>query len=167
MKYYKLYFQKSRTGSPVVESIAAWGMYCMSIPFGPMPSSKELNKNEWADEDGDDEYIPEQLAINGYSMTVKLGFKGDKNSANASLRKMLGYLTGADCSGVEMKYYCDYTKEGRSGVRFVKINDEAELVRDDDGDILVVSVELKVNAPMSDITYTTDSDGNIVSLVNS
>ena len=66
-----------------------------------------------------------------------------------------------------MKYYCDYTKEGRSGVRFVKINDDAELVRDDDGDILVVSVELKVNAPMSDITYTTDSDGNIVSLVNS
>lgn len=142
-------------------------MYCMSIPFGPMPSSKELSKNEWADEDGDDEYIPEQLAISGYSMTVKLGFKGDKNSANASLRKMLGYLTGADGSGVEMKYYCDYTKEGRSGVRFVKINDEAELVRDDDGDILVVSVELKVNAPMSDITYTTDSDGNIVSLVNS
>ena len=167
MKYYKLYFQKSRTGSPVVESIASWGMYCMSIPFGPMPSSKELSKNEWADEDGDDEYIPEQLAIKGYSMTVKLGFKGDKNSANASLRKMLGYLTGADGSGVEMKYYCDYTKEGRSGVRFVKINDEAELVRDDDGDILVVSVELKVNAPMSDITYTTDSDGNIVSLVNS
>lgn len=167
MKYYKLYFQKSRTGSPVLESIASWGMYCMSIPFGPMPSSKELSKNEWADEDGDDEYIPERLAISGYSMTVKLGFKGDKNSANASLRKMLGYLTGADGSGVEMKYYCDYTKEGRSGVRFVKINDEAELVRDDDGDILVVSVELKVNAPMSDITYTTDSDGNIVSLVNS
>lgn len=167
MKYYKLYFQKMRTGSPVVESIAAWGMYCMSIPFGPMTSSKELSKNEWADEDGDDEYIPERLAISGYSMTVKLGFKGDKNSANASLRKMLGYLTGADGSGVEMKYYCDYTKEGRSGVRFVKINDEAELVRDDDGDILVVSVELKVNAPMSDITYTTDSDGNIVSLVNS
>ena len=52
-------------------------------------------------------------------------------------------------------------------MRFVKINDEAELVRDYDGDILVVSVELKVNAPMSDITYTTDSDGNIVSLVNS
>ena len=139
----------------------------MSIPFGPMPSSKELSKNEWADEDGDDEYIPERLAISGYSMTVKLGFKGDKNSANASLRKMLGYLTGADGSGVEMKYYCDYTKEGRSGVRFVKINDDAELVRDDDGDILVVSVELNVNAPMSDITYTTDSDGNIVSLVNS
>ena len=167
MKYYKLYFQKSRTGSPVVESIAAWGMYCMNIPFGPMPSSKELSKNEWADEDGDDEYIPEQLSISSYSMTVKLGFKGDRDSANASLRKMLGYLTGADGSGVEMKYYCDYTKEGRSGVRFVKINDDAELVRDDDGDILVVSIVLKVNAPMSDITYTTDSDGNIVSLVNS
>ena len=165
MKYHKLYFQKSASSQPVVETISAWGMYCMDISINTSYAAKDVSKNDWNDEQGDDEYIPNKLMLKGYETTIKLGFKGDKFAANAALKTMRNYLTGADGTGVEMQFYCDYTEEGRCNVRFVKINDSAELVRDDDGDILIISVVLKVNDPVTDITYQKDDAGNISSLV--
>lgn len=165
MDYHKLYFQKSKDGEPVIETISSWGMYCMDIPLSTSYVAKDVSSNSWNDEDGDDEYIPQKLMIKSREVTIKLGFKGDKFSANKAIKKAINYLTGADGTGVEMKFYCTYTKEGRCSVRFVKINDNAELVRDDDGDILVIEVVLKVNDPITDITYQTDKSGNITSLV--
>lgn len=165
MKYYKLYFQKAASSQPVVETISAWGMYCMEMSVNTSYTAKDVSKNEWNDEHGDDEYIPEKLMLKGYETTIKLGFKGDKFAANTALKSMLNYLTGADGTGAEMKFYCDYTKEGRCNTRFVKINDNAELVRGDDGDILVISVTLKVNDPVTDITCQIDDAGNVSSLV--
>lgn len=167
MKYYKLYFQKSKSGQRVIETIEAWGLYCMDISLNSSYSVKDVSKNEWKDQDGDDEYIPDVLRLNSYETTIKLGYKGQRGTANGVIKSLLDYLTGNEGTGggAEMKFYCDYTCEGRQNVRFVKIDDKAELVRDDDGDILVISITLKVNDPWTDITCKKDEKGNIVSLV--
>lgn len=94
-------------------------------------------------------------------MDVKFCCKGDKFSSNAKIQKFLRYLTGLDGSGAEMKMYCTWTKIGRKGIRFDKLSDKADLIRDEDGDVLVFTITFKVNDPITDILPIM-GEGNVV-----
>lgn len=151
MQYYKVYIQSEKADSSVLETIEDFGMYCMDIPFKMVDKAKEPAKRTWYDEDGDDEYIPSSgLRSEAYEMTVKFGFKGDKFAATSALGLFLTYLRQAGL----MKMYCDYTLVGRQHVRFVSISDDAELVRDETGDVLVIKITFKVNDPITDIALS-------------
>jgi len=151
----KLYIQKitnSDTESETKETGSDFGFYGMEIPFMMQAEAKEPSRNDWKDEDGDDEYIPQNgLRIQAFEIEIKLGYKGSKDTANAKLEAFLKYLTGRDGSGARMKIYSTYTKIGYNEVRFVSISDDAELVRDTDGDILIVTITLKVNDPVTKV----------------
>lgn len=150
MQYYKVLMQRETAGAAVTDTISAFGMYCMDIPFMMATKAKEPSKREWKDEDGDDEYIPvEGLKMSAYEMSVKFGMKGNKDTANKNLKAFLDYLRGGT-----MKLYCDYTKIGRQNVRFVSIGEDATLVRDANGDLLITKITFKVNDPVTDITLT-------------
>lgn len=165
MQYEKVYIQKTRTGSPVKETIADFDIYCADMPFKLLVEAKEPSKRDWFDEHGDDEYIPDGgLKLKAYTMDVKFCCKGDKNSSNEKINKFLKYLTGLDGTGVELKMYCTWTKIGRKGIRFDKLNDKAELVRDNDGDVLVFTITFKVNDPVSDIGPTYDNQKRVTGL---
>ena len=152
MKRYTIYMKKD--GGVVKDCIADFGMWCASVPFKMAQEAKSLSSRDWKDEDGTDEYVPQVLRMKDYEMDVKFCCKGERDSANATLRRFLDYLTGRDGSGVMMSMYCDYTKIGRKDVRFVKIDDEAGLVRDEDGDILIVTITFKVNDPVTDVVLS-------------
>lgn len=152
-----LYIQKTVSGSAVKDTVTHFHIYCMEIPFIIATEAKELASNNWHDQHGDDEYIPSSLKMQAYDMDVKFACKA---SANASLtvkdkiNAFVRYLTGADGSGAEMKMYSTYTKIGRQGIRFKSLDENAELVKDNTGDILVFTVTFKVNDPVTDITLT-------------
>lgn len=151
----KIYIQKitdSDTEPDIMETGSDFGFYGMEIPFMMQAEAKEPSKNDWKDEDGDDEYIPQDgLRMQAFEIEIKLGYKGAKDTANAKLAALLKYLTGKDGCGARMKIYSTYTKIGYNDVRFVSINDDAELVRDNDGDILIVAITLKVNDPVTKV----------------
>lgn len=164
-RYYNIYMQKEKSGSPVKNIIDDFDMQCADIPFRLIPEVKPLTERNWAGEDGKDVYVPKKLSVSAYTMKIKLCCKGEKYSANDKIQKLLEYLTGSDGSGVYMKLYCDYTKIGRQDVRFTKMPDEAVLVRDDmNGDILVFTVEVSVDDPVTSIAPATDATGNITKL---
>lgn len=153
----KIYIQKIKDESePQADKLELgedFGFYGMELPFKISGEVKEPENNEWADEDGDDEYLPEDgLKMKAFEIDMKLGYKGDKNTANDKLETLLEYLTGRDGSGTRMKIYSSYTKIGYNDVRFKSISDDAELVRDDNGDILVIKITLKVNDPITKIS---------------
>lgn len=153
MRYDKVYIQKTKNGSTVKETVADFDIYCADIPFKLFVEAKDPSKRDWMDEHGDDEYIPDSgLKLKAYTMDVKFCCKGDKFSSNAKIQKFVEYLTGMDGSGAVMMMYCTWTKIGRRGIRFDKLNDKAELVRDGDGDTLVFTITFKVNDPVSNIT---------------
>ena len=105
--YYKVYMQKEGDGAPLKETIAAFGMYCMSIPMSVGDGIKALSERSWAGEDGLDTYVPGRLSLEAYTIKIKFGYKGAKYGANPKLKEFVDYLTGADGSGVYMKLYCD------------------------------------------------------------
>lgn len=153
----KIYIQKIKSQNEgeaeIIELGEHFGFYGMEIPFKMQYSVKEPEKNDWADEDGDDEYIPDDgLKMQAFEIEIKLGYKGDKKTANDRLQNLLNYLTGRDGTGSTMKLYSTYTGIGYNDVRFKSISDDAELVRDDDGDILIIKVTLKVNDPITRVS---------------
>lgn len=165
MKYEKVYIQKIGTGSPVKETIADFDIYCADMPFKLFVEAKAPSKRDWFDEHGDDEYIPNGgLKLKAYTMDVRFCCKGDKYSSNEKIKKFINYLTGLDESGAEMKMYCTWTKIGRKGIRFDKLNDKAELLRDEDGDTLVFTITFKVNDPITDITPIIDTHNIVTAL---
>lgn len=163
MDYYKIYMQKEGDGKTLRETISDFGMYCMEIPFTTTGKIKALSERSWANEQGKDVYVPKTLMQEAYTMKIKFGCKGDKFSANENVRKFADYLTGKDGEGVYMMMYCDYTRIGRRHVRLTEISDDATLIRCDDGDILIITVELSVDDPATDVKPV-ESKGQITSL---
>lgn len=167
MEYGKVYIQKLKDGSPMYETSAKWDIFCAEIPFMAYNESKELDSNDWHDEDGGDEYIPtDGLKMKPYDMTVKFCCKGDKYYANSVILPFQKYLTGRDGLGTEMMIYCDWTKIGRTNIRYIRTHDDAELVRDEDGDILVFKIDFRVNDPVTPVVPVL-TDGVITSLQTS
>lgn len=147
MKYYKYYIQKESEDAPVKETGADFDIYEVDSKFYGGASAKELPKRSWNDEHGDDEFVPDELMMESLTHSVKFGYKGDKFSANAVIKSFLDYLS----KGGSMKIYDEYNGIGRQHVRFSSMSDDAELVRDEEGDILIFTVTLKVNDPVTDI----------------
>ncbi|MBF1479164.1 hypothetical protein [Prevotella pallens] len=165
MQYEKVYIQKVKKGAVIKETIADFDIYCADMPFRLFAEAKDLSKRDWFEEHGDDEYIPEDcLKLKSYTMDVKFCCKGDKFSSNEKFKKFLNYLVGLDGSGTEMKMYCTWTKIGRTGIRFDKLNDKAELIRDEDGDTLVFTITFKVNDPITDVNPVIDTHNVVIGL---
>ena len=147
MECYKVYIKQDKSGASVVETIEDFGLYCVDIPFKPAGDVKDIVSRDWKDENGVDEYIPaDGLKMSAYEIDVKFGYKGDKFGANKAISSLLSYLATGYVS-----IYDTYTDIGRQKVRLVKLNDDADLVRDDDSDILIFSVTLKVCDPITNI----------------
>ena len=154
MQHYNVFIQKEQTGAVVKETIADFGVWCASIPFDIGMEVKEPVVKDWKDEDGEDSYLFFCKQKAAYDITVKWCCKGDKFSANAVIKKFLNYLSGRDGSGMKMKMYCDWTKVGRRHIRLKKVSDDAELHRDDDGDVVTFSTVLRVEDPVTEVTLS-------------
>lgn len=150
MKYYKFYIQKESADAKVMELGEDFDFYETECKFYGGNAVKDPPKREWYDEDGEDEFVPDDPKYKSFEMDIKFGYKGSQFTANEKLEKLQEYLA----SGT-MKVYDSYNNIGRQNVRFEEIPDDAELVRDpDDGDILIITVKLKVNDPRTKITLS-------------
>lgn len=152
MQHYNVFIQKEQTGAVVKETVADFDVWCASIPFDIGMEVKEPVVRDWKDENGEDAYLGDSLKFAAYDRTVKWCCKGDKFSANAVIRKFLNYLSGRDGSGRKMKMYCDWTKVGRRHIRLKKVSDDADLHRDDEGDVVTFSTVLRVEDPVTEVT---------------
>ena len=72
MRFDKVYIQKTQSNAPLVETVKDFDIYCADMPFKIAEEAKGLTSRDWADEDGEDEYIPPTgLKMKSYTMDVK------------------------------------------------------------------------------------------------
>lgn len=155
MAYKGIYFQKEKEGSLVKESVSDFGIWCKDFPFKIHGDAKELANTEWADKDGDDEFIPDVIRLKSYEIVAEFAYKGEKGSANKKIRDFLDYLTGRDGSGGSLKVYDSFAGIGRKNVRFKSVSQDGEYVRSEsEGDVFLFNVTFKVNDPVTDIILT-------------
>lgn len=151
-KPYAIYFRKMKNDALVVDTLDNWGIVCKEFPFKLCGEAKELPTNEWMDEDGDDEYVPEELKMASYELEVEFVYKGEFGEANTKIKGFLDYLTGRDGSGAELEVYDTYTKIGRQHIRYVGVEEDVMWRQEEGGDVVVLVVTFKVNDPVTDIT---------------
>lgn len=137
MGYYKAYIDDSDT-------IEEYGIYLKSAPYSIGGEVKDIPSNDWYDEDGEDEYIPEDgLKRKAFEITTEWAYKGKMYSANVPIKRFVKALMDRGL----FTLYDSYNDITYYDVRFVKLEDDAELVRDKDGDIVIFKIVLKVNNP--------------------
>lgn len=153
-KPYAIYFKKMKDDALVVDTLSNWGIVCKEFPFKLYGEAKELPTRDWKDEDGDDEYIPDELKIASYELEVEFVYKGNIDSANTQIKSFLDYLTGRGGTGAELMVYDTYTKIGRQSVRFVSVEEDVFYRQEEGGDVVVFVVTFKVNDPVTDITLS-------------
>lgn len=151
-KPYAIFFKKMSDDALAVDTFDRWGIVCKEFPFKLYGEAKELPSHDWKDEDGDDEYVPDELKIASYEMDVEFVYKGEMNTANTNIKDFLDYLTGRGGTGAELMVYDTYTKIGRQHVRFVKVDDDVFWRSEGNEDVVVFVVTFKVNDPVTDIT---------------
>lgn len=147
MTYDKVYIQKQDGTEAARELAEAYGIYAVKIPFIAYPAPKELPKNDWFDEDGEDVYVPNgRAALSAYDIKVKLAYKGVRNSAGGALKNFFDWiLVGM------FKIYDTHTGIGRQDVRVKSIGDDADFHADAGEEIVVFDVTLRVGDPTTEI----------------
>lgn len=152
-KLYSLLMQKETPNAEVKDLLYDFGMVCTDVPYIMIPSIKELPYNDWADEHGDDVYIPDSLKIKSYDWEIGICYKGDMNTANTALELLLNYLTGLDGSGVKIKIYNPHIAIGRQGCYFTGTSNYS-LSRTRYGDIAEFKIRFKVTDPVTKISLS-------------
>lgn len=111
---------------------------------------KDIPSRDWPDEHGNDEFIPDKPVYKAYEIECEFVFIGTHGTANEKIRSFLQYLA----ENGSFSIYDTYTKIGRQNVRYVSNSEDVFYRRDGENDIVVFSVTLKVNDPITDITLT-------------
>ena len=172
-----LLFQKG-SGS-VVNSFTQWSIVCCKVPFKAGGKTKELAKNNWYDEQGEDAYIPSKLMFEAYDAEFELAYKGQELATNpfnlslalTQIKTFKKWLSGnndptnyPNGTGAALKIYSPFATIGRQGCYLLEISDEDPCVMTkQDGanvyheNVVTFKVKFRVTDPMTDITLTNPS----------
>lgn len=156
-KIQTIYFQKHGDGKECHDLHRDFGFVCLDMKYSPLYEAKEVYSNSWFDEDGDDEMEVDRLRVKSKTMTLKIACKGGRMEANRMIDSLQEYMIGASGDGVRMMMYSEYLGRGFADVRFEKINDDAELVRAKNYDLLVITMELKIIDPTKKAYYKNET----------
>lgn len=150
MAYQGIRIKKSKSGSETINT-DAYSIWVESVPFKLIGGAKELYANNWHDENGLDEYVPEQIPIESYDIKIAFLYRGAVSGSSVTIKRFIDYLTGADGTGSEMSIYDPYYNIGRGKIRYKSVDDDAEVIESDDDSLVKFSVTFQVNDPVTEV----------------
>lgn len=134
----------------VAVDTTVWGLVAKTNPFPILPTPKELYKNEWLDEDGDDEYNA-QMFYESFEFEVTFYVKALGSDAEKTLREQVDSFFSKIRNG-EFKIFDSYTGLGRRKVRYAGYSEE-DFKKNDKWSRAIFSVTFKVNDPITRIIF--------------
>lgn len=154
---YSILFQKALDGAKVKDLLTEWGMVCTDFPFELYPETKDLPKRDWADEDGEDTFIPDVLPLKAYDLEAGICYAGDMATAYNKIVSFLNYLIGEDGNGATIKVHNPHTNIGRQNLYFLGASDY-DFHSTKDGDVVTFKVKFRVTDPKTEIvpSYSID-----------
>ena len=167
----EIYFQKERTGTysktishlwgadekievdTKAHSSEEWGMALTTMPSVPYPKMKELYKNDWKDENGDDEFVPDEPVFEAQELELGFTYSGEYGTATTQIRSFLNYLA----YGGEFMMWIGGSDYGRKSCRYESYADDAQCFtqkvyengKEKDLEMVKFKVTIKVNDPVT------------------
>lgn len=137
-----------KKGEVITDVYAQWGIVVIDFPYLMINAKpKNIATKTYFDEQGDYEYIPDEITYHPQEFTIKFAYKGAKNAANAAIASFLNYIVG------EISLYSEFAKIGRQKCRVIQIEDGSKLFRANK-DVAEFSVRFKSNDPVNNITLS-------------
>ncbi|MBQ6097916.1 MAG: hypothetical protein IJK99_09235 [Bacteroidales bacterium] len=164
---YKPFYIQCEDDASAKNTATEWGLVAKTNPYPALPDPKEPYKNDFADEDGDDEYVAD-IHYQSFTFQVEFYIKAFDTTVNNVttpavdvLRKQMSDFFGHIKKG-EFKVYDSYTGLGRQKVRYAGYEEaEKGFKARRNWARLIFSVTFKVNDP---ITAMHLSSGSIVAI---
>ena len=163
---YKPFYIQTDVDSSAINT-TEWGLIAKTNPFPVLPAPKEPYKNDWADEDGDDEYIGltdengdyhSGMRYEPIEFDVSFYIKTTGEEAEKTLVSQIESFF-QKISRREFKIYDSYTGIGRQKVRYAGFDEESYKRNKMNGEgwaRAIFSVKFKVNDPITRITLSGD-----------
>lgn len=152
MKDYSLYIQRANDNS-AKGCVENWNIAvvesCTDIDGG----FRDLASREWADEDGEDVYIPASRKLNAYDAKWTLCYKGAASDAFGKLTDFRDWLS----SGGLLMIYDPKTTTGRIGAYLSKFGTPTYW-RKGNEEVLKFEVTFRITSPRKGLTAT-ETDG--------
>ena len=152
--YKPFYIQTDADGSAI--DTTEWGLVAKSSPYPILPTPKELYKNDWLDENGDDEYNA-VMAYESFEFEVAFYVKTIGADAEKTLISQIEGFFSKIKAG-EFKIFDSYTGLGRRGVRYAGYSEES-FKKSTNWARSIFTVTFKVNDPITRITL---SNGQLI-----
>ncbi len=144
---YKPFFvQKMKSGYTKKNSLD-WGIAIKKFQLDYYPEMKDIPKNDWYDQDGDEEFIPDVPYYKAYESDIEFVYQGATDTGIGNITNFLDYISRNGYNYI----YDSYSKVGRQNVRYVKMSD-AKMYRSGGNEYIIFKVTLKFNDPKTIIT---------------
>ena len=153
LNYKPFYIQKDADGSAVDTTV--WGMVAKSNPFPALPQPKEVYKNEWLDENGDEEYT-EKMFYEAFEFEVQFYIKTLGENAESLLVSQLQSFFSYVKEG-EFMIYDSYTGIGRKKVRYAGYSEEEykkRVIKQEGWARAIITIKFKVNDPITNVVLS-------------
>ena len=144
---YKPFLIKKIKDNSIVRDSTEWGIMVKHIPFNIYPDMKDLSSYDWKDQNGIEEFIPDNPTYKAYDIECEFLFIGEHGTANDKIRSFISYLSTDGYFSI----YDTYTKIGRTKVRYVSNSPDVLYRRDNSDDKVIFKLSLKVTDPISEI----------------
>lgn len=128
-----------------IHSCDEWGIMPTELQSQIASEIKDLPENDWKDENGSDEYIPDEVVWKPYEQKIGLVYKGENPSED--IGRFIEFLA----YGGYFSLYDERTKIGRQKVRFVKYDPSADFIPLNRESVILFYITVKVNDPITNI----------------
>lgn len=143
----------------VTDVLQAYGMVLEDMPSIIPLTPKNIYSHSWTDEDGDDEYIPENIKYESVECDFTFGCSST-DSSNTVFDKLNAFITWLQ-SGT-FSFYCEYSGIGRQDVRLSELQDDARYSKhtlrrngiDMTEEVLSFTVTFKINDPKTAVSLS-------------
>lgn len=143
----------------VTDVFQAYGMRLEDMPSIIPLTPKNIYSHSWTDEDGDDEYIPENIKYESVECDFTFGCSStdSNNTVFDKLNAFIAWLQSGTFS-----FYCEYSGIGRQDVRLSELQDDAKYSKhtlcrngiDMTEEVLSFTVTFKINNPKTDVSLS-------------
>lgn len=125
----------------------SYGLWIKHVPYMMFPKVKDIVTQNWADEQGEDTWLPTAGIVNeAYDLSVDFVYLAKDGMANERIRAFIERIRGK-----WLKIHDGYTNIGRQGVYLQEFDQEPTFLRRGLRDVVIFKVSFRVNDPNTNI----------------
>ena len=118
---------------------------------------KNVESNDFYDEDGEQEWAARRLRLQAYTMSITFISQGSKYELHKRIEKFRNYLCGIEGTGTMLMLYEDWYKTGYKDVRLSELTDNLKYKQiSEDYFVISFNVKFKVNDPLTKVELNSD-----------